>query len=423
MKTLHLRLTLLLFSLLQAAILVACEDDGPTKSALQVRFGDAFPGTAACPLPEHDLTPAVTPAEVAQALADNTAFAFDAYRMAIAGGSDAPANVFLSPHGISVAFAMALPQANDAEAIVENLGFTLPEPMLHRAMNALGLDLARHTRVTPPEGGEAPVITAVQGAWADSRSAVSPETCELYGGQYDAPVARLPFAAEPEQSEALINAWISERTLGHIPELMRGNVGEHTRWVLVSALYFKASWSQPFSDRGTAPGTFTRVDGTTVQAEMMQESQGMYVRHALGIGYEALALPYVSDGLEMVVVMPEPGRFAELEAGLSPSFVRGVETALESAFVEVSLPRFTARTRLELSELLEDPFSSAIHEAWVDVNERGTEAAAATAVSIGDNSAPTPQFSVTVDRPFFFFVRDRENGLILFLGRVLDPTV
>lgn len=392
-----------------------------TSSQGQERFGDSFPGRLVGDLPERVEELDVTDAEFSQLVAGNSEFAFDLYRLA---AEKSPGqNTFMSPHSTSVAFAMSLPVANDAEPIRRNLKFGLADDRLHPAMAQLVREFERHADVTPPEGAEPFILTMPNGIWVEeSREAqyATEDLLGLYGGYYDAPMASLPFRTDPSGSEARLNAWVSAQTDGRIPQLMRGNVTPDTTSVQINAIYFKASWSRPFEEAATFDAAF-QAPGGEVQASTMHISEGF--RYAKTEALDAVSLPYVSAGMEMLVIAPAAGTFDAYEAQLSPEAIDAVLAQMQWGPLQLALPKFEVDTRVDLTALLEDPFSTAIHQANISVDESGTVASAATAVIIGGNNGGVEEFiPMAIDRPFILLIRDTETGAILFLGRVLDPT-
>jgi serpin B len=250
------------------------------------------------------------------------------------------------------------------------------------------------------------------------------------------------FIAEAEAARVAINAWVAERTNDRIPELLPpGVVDATTRLVLVNAIYLHATWAEPFSEDRTAEAPFTLNDGTEVTVEMMHRDGGM--RYGTGDGWQAVELDYVGNELAMLLVVPDAGRYAEVEAGVADGLLDEAAASLRDRGVALAMPRFEVRTEASLVAMLsrlgmptaftpEADFSGmtdetalwideVVHEAWIRVNESGTEAAAATAVAMR-MSAVVTDVELEIDRPFLFALRDRETGTILFMGRVLDPT-
>jgi serpin B len=216
--------------------------------------------------------------------------------------------------------------------------------------------------------------------------------------------------------------------------------------VLANALYFYGSWATPFAKDSTAPAAFHAPSGD-VQADTMHAVLG--ARHVQGTGYEAAELAYDGGQVAMTIVLPDDGKLADVEAGLSSAWLSGLATDLAGASAEIDLAlpkfRFTWGTKELAGSLqalgMEDAFSlppadfsgmqaekelfvsHVVHKAFVGVDEYGTEAAAATAVVMDrGTAAENPPKKVTIDRPFLFFVRDTATGVVLFAGKVVDPT-
>jgi serpin B len=212
--------------------------------------------------------------------------------------------------------------------------------------------------------------------------------------------------------------------------------------VLTNAVYLDASWAIPFDPKATAEGAFVRLDGSEVTVPFMHQEESL--PFAIGDGWRAVELPYVGGELAMLIVVPDDGRFDEVEAAIGGRLLDDAAAALEPATVRLALPKFEYRTRETVSSVLRrlgmatafDPQSAdfsgmtteerlfigeVIHEAFIAVDEAGTEAAAATAVVMRATAAPVDAVELTVDRPFLYSLYDRATGAILFMGRVLDP--
>ena len=222
----------------------------------------------------------------------------------------------------------------------------------------------------------------------------------------------------------------------------RGQITTATTLVLTNAVYFNAAWQRPFEPSGTHDGTFTRLDGTSVTVPMM--FQNVPHSYGEGDGFQEVELRYEAPELSMLVVLPDAGRFDEIEVSLSASRYAEYESALTEHTVTVTLPKFEYESPFSLNDWLialgmTDAFepvtadfsgmdgtrdlyiSAVLHKAFIRVNELGTEAAAATAVIVDRVSAPEPA-EITLDRPFLFFIVDHPTGEVLFVGRVLDPS-
>jgi serpin B len=214
----------------------------------------------------------------------------------------------------------------------------------------------------------------------------------------------------------------------------------------VNAIYLKAPWLEPFPASDTKDAPFTNADGTTVQVPMMRTQLSLL--HAQGDGWQAVEIPYVGGSLAMTVVVPDAGRLAEIEGRLADGLMDTVVTTSGTKTVRLAMPRFDIETKVELARVMAalgmptafDPdradFSAMVepaspnadqrrlfidlivHQANITVDEKGTEAAAATAVVMRESSAPGSPVVVDLDRPFLYAVRDVPTGAILFLGRV-----
>jgi serpin B len=318
---------------------------------------------------------------------------------------------------------------------------------LHGALNALDAALESRNRTDPPiDGREQKVqISVVNSIWGQSGFEFVPAYLDLLARNYGAGIRLVDFQQAAEEARVAINEWVAAQTNDRITDLIpEGAIDALTRLVLVNAVYLDAAWATPFDPEATFDAPFFRLDGSEVSVATMHAYQ-LAAQYASGDGWQAIDLPYTGDELSMIVVVPDAGRFAEIEALLASGLLDEVRAGLGHATVELSLPKFEMRNQLALVDALRalgmeaafDPeaadftgistaeqlyVSDVIHEAFIAVDEAGTEAAAATAVIIGTTSAPIEVISLDVDRPFLFFLQDRTTGAILFLGRVVDPT-
>jgi serpin B len=385
--------------------------------------------------------PDVATTDVAQVVAGDSAFAFDLYH---AVRKD-QGNIFYSPYSISVALAMTYAGARgDTERELANtLHYTLPQSELHPAFNALQLDLSsRGQEVTGAEEQERFQLNIVNALWGQVDYHFEQAFLATLARFYGAGLRLLDFASNPEESSAIINAWVSEATEGRIKDLLKpGVITGNTRLVLTNAIYFTAAWVQPFPENNTQDKPFRRPDGDQVMVPMM--SQIVRATYAQGNDYQAVALPYRHAPVSMLILLPDAARFGDFEAALSAERVQDVLDSLQPADINLTMPKFEYDAALDLSQTLADMgmpaafgagadfsamtgdrslyISDVVHKAFVAVDEEGTEAAASTAVAMAE-SAMALQPTVTVDHSFIFLIRDDETGTILFMGRVLDPT-
>ena len=362
-------------------------------------------------------------------------------------------NLFFSPYSISLALAMTYggAQAETARQMAEAMHFSLPPERLHPAFNALDLYLAslgnpaaEKQNQANGESGQGFQLSIANSIWGQRDFAFLPAYLDLLAQNYGAGLRLVDFAGSPEPARQVINDWVSQQTKDKIKELFpQGSINENTRLALVNAIYFKASWLNAFYEENTSDGIFHLKDGGQVQTPMMTSGSAASY-YEKGDGFQAVALPYLGDTTRMVVVMPDEGQFDAFEAGLTVEKIDQILNGLSGAEVELTLPKFKVESSFNLGETLAgmgmaDAFdtskadfsgmdglrdlfiSQVVHKAFVNVDEKGTEAAAATGVAVGATAIQYPTV-VKVDRPFLFFIYDQKTGTILFAGRVMDPT-
>jgi serpin B len=367
-------------------------------------------------------------------------FAFRLYQVL---APSAPANLFYSPYSISTALSMTYAGAREqtARQLAEVLGIDVADSAWHAGRNALDLALSA-TR--PVNGDQTPLtLEPTNGIFGQAGYPFEADFLRVLAADYGAGLQTVDYVGRVEAARALINAWVAQRTNDRIGELLpRGSIDEMTVLVLVNAIYFKGSWWNQFNAKATDRQAFNRLDGSQVQVDQMHAT--LESDYASGDGWQAVRLAY-AGGASMTLIVPDAGRFAEIQAGLSGDFVAGVESALAGASVSLDLPRWSSASALDLVPPLKalgltDIFdastanlsgiaavdqlyvSGVLHQANVSVDEQGTEAAAATAVVVGRTSLPAQQVNLNVDHPFIYLIRDDVTGEVLFVGRVLDPT-
>jgi serpin B len=386
--------------------------------------------------------PQVSAADSATFASDNQAFALDAYRQLAAQS----ANLVFSPASISIALAMTYAGAagTTASEMAAALHFGLPPERLHPAFDALDLALSSRGEGKLGADGGPMRLHVVNAAWAERTYVFRSEYLDVLAANYDAGINLLDFSGAPEPARVTINNWVTDKTEQRIKDLLpQGSVDSLTRLVLTNAVYFNAAWLYPFDPNNTRDGSFTLLDGTVVTTKLMGAELSS-VPAVQGTGYAAVALPYQDDRLSLLVVVPDSGTFTAFEASLDAAKLDSIVAGLTNQQVVLGLPRFKIETAAELSALLqalgmtaafvpsqadfsamdgtrELYISNVLHKAFIDVAEKGTEAAAATAVVLSGRGAPLG-LNIFVDRPFLYFLRDQPTGAILFMGRVVDPT-
>ncbi|QOJ78853.1 serpin family protein [Infirmifilum lucidum] len=375
-----------------------------------------------------------TASGVEEVVKSNNLLALKLYKQ-LAGSGDG--NVFASPFSVYSALAIVYEGARGATA--EEFRSALGYP----SIGALRPNYARVYNYLNSIGG---VELAVGNAiWVQRGFELLPEYSSAVAEYYGARASNLDFVGDPEGSRLTINRFIEEQTRGKIKNLMpRGSIDPLTRLVVTNAVYFKGSWLYAFDKRMTFESDFVVSEGRTVRVPMMcMEPSGKKFMYADLGEAKVLELPYSGSGISMVIVLPK-GSLRGLEAGLSLEKLKGYIAALKPEELDrICIPRFELEEKYFLNEHLQgldlrkvftpdadlsgidgrrDLYVSlVVHQAYVKVDEEGTEAAGATAVVV-TLTAVVPEKTFVADHPFLFLIRDRETGLILFIGRVVDPT-
>jgi serpin B len=429
---------LLLAASLIASATFACAEDDTTPAPDNTQTHT----TVRSPL-ARETTPDVDPALLDTLAAGNQDLTFDLYRQTAEDGQ----NYFMSAVSIQQAFALVYAGARGQTAteMATVLHFDGEPADFHAAMNAFDLALTSRNLPATGEGEDAlaPVQLSVANAfWGQDGYPWLEPYLDILALNYGAGIEALDFNTQPEESRLTINEWVENRTQDRIRDLLpEGSINPNTAAVLTNAIYFKAPWASPFTDVSTSDGPFTLADGSTVTTPLMRQTESHL--WAETTTWQAVEMSFRGDELAMLVIVPNPGSFAAVDTALDGDLLRSVTDALQPGVVDFTLPRFTFESEFTLSEALEamgmtTAFSDlcdlsgmleggglfideAYHKAFIAVDETGAEAAAATAVVVGRTSAPVADVTIRADRPFFFAIRDRQTGLLLFWGRVMNP--
>jgi len=297
-----------------------------------------------------------------------------------------------------------------------------------------------------PDGSVAKVtVDAANSLWGQRGVTWEPPFLDALAESFGTGMRQVDYKHDYEAARKAINAWTSDQTHAKIPALIpSGILDSTTRLVLVNAIYLEAPWAVPFEKSVTQDRPFTRADGTKVDVPMMSYDSASALAYARGPGWQAVDLEYDGAGLAMAVVVPDAGRLDDITSGFDADFLKGVLAGLQPTGVGLRLPRWTFRTQVLLNDVLGDlgmptaftdgadfsgmthdvvlAIQAVVHEAFIAVDEQGTEAAAATAVAMRASSAMLDTVELTVDRPFLFVLHDKATGTPLFIGRVSDPT-
>jgi serpin B len=375
----------------------------------------------------------------------------DAFGARLATGLGARGNLVISPASIATALRLALlgARGDTAAELAAVLGLAGPEQ---------AADSLRATAAVLDGLASGPLtLRAPSTLWVQSGLPLRPEFTGALAGLAAVSVHDADFARAAEAARGEINALIAEQTAGKITGLLPpGAVAATTRLVLASAVYLKAAWAHPFPEAATADGPFWPEPGRTVDVPLMRLAARL--RYRRGDGYQVVELPYAGGQLAMLIVLPDGG-LGPLEDRLAAGGVAGLAgggaegggagggaEGLSPRQVSLVLPKFRMTSALDLAPVLTalgarlaftrgadfsgitsaEPLhiGAVAHKAYIDVDERGTEAAAATAVTMALARAVFggPPVEVVADRPFLYAITEASSGLPLFLGRVADPS-
>lgn len=358
-----------------------------------------------------------------------------------------PGNLFFSPFSVRTALCMAFAGARGqtAELMAEALRIS---PSGGADLRALG-DLIRRLNAG---GGKEYELTAANSLWGQTGARLESHFLNLATRVLAGGANYLDFRRHAEAGRKTINRWVEDRTRERIRDLIpSGGVGSDTRLVLVNAVYFKGKWVASFPEKDTRDDLFHLEGGGTVRAPLMHLVAD--VRYEEGAGYQAVDLAYRGGGLSMLVILPDrEDGLRELEDSVSVRLIEDCLSRMRAREVRIFLPPFkltwgTADLTSQLAALGMGPsfepqadfsgingllpphedalfLSHVFHKAFVEVNEEGTEAAAATALEATRSMrlVPPPVPTFRADHPFLFAIRDRASGAILLLGRLADPT-
>ncbi len=370
----------------------------------------------------------------------NTAFAFRLYREV----GKQKGNLFFSPYSISSALAMAYAGAGGGtkKEMASALSFSLEDNDLHTAFRDLN-DLI-HPKEKRERGYALRVANRI---WVEKSYPLFPSYTELLSRFYGAGAVSLDFIEKADAAREVINQWVEAQTENKIRNLLgKGAVDTLTRAILTNAIYFKGDWKEKFDVRRTKKEPFYLGDGKEVQVSMMHRTDK--ILYAEKGDVQAIGLPYRGDDLSMWVFLPKKrNELPRLEKSFDERTYENFFRKATSRKVVLSLPKFEMTNTFQLSKTLralgmkeafgnsadfsgmtgtrELKISDVIHQAFVVVNEEGTEAAAATAVqfmSKGRPAAPESTIVFRADHPFLFVIYHNRTASILFMGRLSNPT-
>lgn len=357
----------------------------------------------------------------------------------IATGDD---NVFFSPYSISTALAMTYAGSRGKTQDAMRGTLALPAGDVHGGFGALARALA--SRSQAGNAATRPELNIANSLWGEKTQPFESTYTALVKRSYGAGLELADFAKKPDAERARINAWVEDQTNDKITDLLgQGTITAQTKLVLVNAIYFKAGWERPFDVQNTQKADFSPLTGAKKKVAMMGTTREM--AHHATAAFDAIALPYAGNELELVAIAPKEGTFRTFESSFDAEKLASIRDAMTRKRVALDLPKFkiagaSVKLKDQLTKLgMGVAFTDAadfrgitgdsstkvgdvIHKAFIDLDEKGTEAAAATAVVIMAKSAmPKPPVPAVFDRPFLFAIRDVPTGAILFMGRVTKP--
>jgi serpin B len=407
----------------------------------------------ACVAPSTD-RPGVDPDRVARAITSpdgdigvmvegHNAFTFDLHAELIAlAPTD---NLFFSPFSITSALGMtrAGARGTTADELREALHAAGDDADWHAALGALTRDLNGDL-------GRGYTLQLANRLFGQQGFPFEADFLATCADDYGAPFETWDFRADPDGGRQHVNEWVADQTNDRIEDLLpEGSVDDGTRLILANAIYFLADWAVAFDPADTADGAFTTLDGGSATVPFMNRDFGDMEEHGVTSAYHdgvwTLSMPYQDDEVSMILLVPDAADgLPALEASLDAARWAELTSGLSRHDGPVRMPRLELRSEVDLVPVLqslgvEDAFDSEVadftgiappvdgnlfitgvfHQAFVRVDEAGTEAAAATGVVVGTESAPA---AVIADRPFLFAIRDDLTGALLFLGRVTDPS-
>ena len=285
-------------------------------------------------------------------------------------------------------------------------------------------------------------LALANGIFLDEGFSICPSFSELLAKYYIASARRLPFHDEPRISADAINDWVTYQTSYTIQEIVTTNDVADADFALMNAVYFGGLWKFPFDERRTRLATFDVSPLESVTVNMMVQTARLRFSYNRRLHSRILELPYEGDRLAMYIILPvQKNGLAALERKLSFGTVTSAIADLSRRRVPIAIPRFKMSVDENLPDILSDMgmnlaftpaadfsgiasgvfITKVIHAAFIGMNEKGTEAAAATAVTGGYESAPHLRGNFVADHPFLFLIRDSRTGSILFLGRLVRP--
>lgn len=378
----------------------------------------------------------------------NNQFAFDLYLKYINASGHQEKNVFFSPYSIYSALAVTYEGAKgQTSAEIQNVFHfpvvhTIRRPAFAKIYNEINKN-ALSSAVDDSESQKC-VLSTANALWAHENFPLLVEYISISEKYYGSNAVNLDFINDAEDSRSIINNWIEKRTRGKIKDIVpESAINSDTRLLVTNTIYFKGEWENKFEKDATYEDTFYIKPNQIVKTDMMHMTNIAF-NYAGTKQWQVLELPYYGGELSMLIILPRSNDIQSLEHSLTIDSLNRWKAMLQKKEIKLSLPKFKIEDvyflekpltemgmplaftgKADLSGITEKPefyISDVIHKAFVEVNENGTEASAATVVylweSIDDEVVPI----FTANRPFIFFILQRETGNIIFMGKLTDPS-
>jgi serpin B len=375
-----------------------------------------------------------------------TGFAFDLYGQL----SKAPGNFFFSPYSVGTALGMLYAGAGGSTATeiahtlyLENISVPLGQTTRDAFLKAVKRQPAGFGAVA---GGA--TLESANALWGGENAELDAAYVRTIQNIFGGGIFKVDFS-KPSAAAREIDNWVAARTGDKIKDLISADrLNGQTRLVLTNAVYFRADWQNPFNAANTAQAPFHVAPGHDVEAAMMKQTHEF--EYAAGHDVQVISLDYRYGDSSMVIILPyKMDGLAAIEAAMTPAMLEGLIDHARYEKIQIEMPKFVAEDSFDLTSVLEalgmheafDPVradltgiadtargrlfvSDVVHKAYVDVDEVGTVAAAATGIAVATATAmlPTPPIPFIVDHPFLYLIRDNATGEILFMGRMSDPS-
>jgi len=297
-------------------------------------------------------------------------------------------------------------------------------------------------------------LSSANALWAQQDYQFSKDYFDNVEKYYSGKATNLDFKKDPEGSRITINSWVENQTNEKIKDLIpSGLINTMTKLVLTNAIYFKGEWVKQFNKNDTKEENFRTSNGGAVKAQMMQRTDDEAIfNYAENSNLQILEMPYSGNELSILLLLPKNDNLTKLESILSTKNISDWKKNLEEQRVKIYIPKFKFETKYFMADDLKEmgmplafsdsadffgmtasgkkdlKIDEAIHQAFVEVNEEGTEAAAATAVTMAPLGVAGPQKEPKIpifraDHPFIFLIQQKSTGNILFMGRVVNPNL